>query len=357
MDPRIQKLAEILVNHSVKIKKGDKVKIGGVVTAKPLIKAVYAEVLKAGGLPSLDLSFSDFAYTFYKYASKEQIAHFPEMKMQEAKYYDAFINIGGEDNTRDMSNVDSKKMAERMKVTRKISEYIVNNKRWVITKFPTNAQAIEADMSLEEYEDFVYGSTNIDWTEQSKYQDKIKKLFDGHDKVQIKDKDTDLTFSIKGRKGKKCDGEFNMPDGEVFYSPLRYTLEGHIRFTYPGIRQGKEISNIYLEFSKGKIVKATADKNEDLLKSLIDTDEGSHYIGEFGIGTNFGIKNYIKNLLFDEKIGGTIHLAIGMAYKEAQGINESAVHYDIVKDLRQHGEIIVDGKTVQKNGKWSFDKK
>lgn len=355
-DSRITKLADILVNHSIKVKKGEKVAIEGEANAKSLVKEVYKKVLKAGGYPHVNISFPEMQYIYFKNASEAQIKHFPEMRWQEAQHFDSFIRIGAPLNTRQLSSVNPKKMSARMKITQKISEHIVHKKKWVITMFPTNAQALEADMSLEEYEDFVFGSTNIDWKKQEAYQRKIKKIFDNHDRVHILDKDTDLKFSIKGRKGMLCAGRFNMPDGEVFYSPRRFTLEGHIRFTYPGIRQGKEITNIYLEFRKGKVVNATADKNLELLQALLDTDKGSRYVGEFGIGTNFGIKKYIKNLLFDEKIGGTIHLALGMAYKEAQGINESAVHYDIVKDLRHSGEIIVDGRTVQKNGRWLFEK-
>ncbi|MFP4112010.1 MAG: aminopeptidase [Candidatus Woesearchaeota archaeon] len=355
MDQRIEKLADILVNHSIKVKKGEKVAIEGQTQAKELMLAVYVKVLEAGGFPYINADFSETRYLLLKTASDEQLDHFPEHDEFNSRYFDSFIKIGAPENTRQLSSIDSGKIAKRMAITRKISNYIVDNKKWVITMFPTNAQAVEADMSLEEYEDFVYSSTNIDWSEQSRYQDKIKDLFDNHDIVEIKDNDTDLRFSIKDRTGNKCDGGFNMPDGEVFYAPVKDTVEGHIRFTYPGIRDGKEITNIYLEFEKGRVVKATADKNEELLKKLIETDEGSHYIGEFGIGTNFGIKRYVKNLLFDEKIGGTIHLALGKAYKEGGGKNESALHYDIVKDLRNSGEIIVDGKTVQKNGKWVFE--
>ena len=191
-----------------------------------------------------------------------------------------------------------------------------------------------------------------DWKKESKKQDKLKKVVDKGKTVRIVGENTDISFSIKGRQGLKCDGKHNMPDGEVFVAPVETTIEGHIQYSYPAIKNGVAVPDVYLEFKKGRVTKAKASKNEHFLKQMISTDKGANTLGEFGIGLNFGIKKFIRNILFDEKIGGTIHLALGMAYKEGGGKNESALHWDMIKDLRQGGKLIIDNKVIQKNGKF-----
>ena len=227
-------------------------------------------------------------------------------------------------------------------------------KRWVGFDYPTNALAQEAEMSLEEYEDFVFNAVIVDWNKVSKDMDKLKKLYDEKKEVKIVDDDTDLTLSLAGRKGVKGDGSCNMPDGELFFAPIKESLNGHISFSFPAIYGGREVDGVRLEFKNGVIVKATAKKNEAFLKQMIATDDGSKYIGEFGIGYNYNINKFTRNILFDEKIGGTIHLAIGQAYEECGGGNKSAVHWDIIKDLRKTGKIFIDGKLVLNNGKYIF---
>jgi len=182
----------------------------------------------------------------------------------------------------------------------------------------------------------------------------LKKILDKAKHVRITSPDTDLEFSIKDRKAIKCDGHRNIPDGEVFIAPVKKTVNGYISYSFPAIKSGKEVDGIKLKFKNGKVVKASATKNEKFLKEMINMDKGSCYIGEFGIGMNYGIKKFIKQILFDEKIGGTIHLALGMAYKEGGGKNESALHWDMIKDLRKKGELYIDGKLIQKNGKFTF---
>jgi aminopeptidase len=207
-------------------------------------------------------------------------------------------------------------------------------------------------MSLDEFEDFVYNATNIDWKKESKKQDKLKRILDKGKMVRIVGEDTDLSFSIMGRKALKCDGKHNMPDGEVFIAPVENSTNGKIAYSYPAIRLGKEVDGIKLEFKNGKVVKFSARKNESLLRESLNIDSGAKRLGEFGIGVNSGIKKFIKQILFDEKIGGTIHLALGMAYKEGGGRNKSAIHWDMIKDLRKGGSLYIDGKLIQKNGKF-----
>ncbi len=207
-------------------------------------------------------------------------------------------------------------------------------------------------MSFEEYEKFVFDSTNQDWEKLGKRFNYLRDQLNKAKKIRIIGEDTDLTLNVYKKSFVADSGEENLPGGEIFCAPEPKSVEGHIRFTYPAIRSGVEVQNIYCEFKNGKCIKATADKNEKFLNTMLDTDKGSRYIGELGIGMNPKVTKFTKELLFDEKIGGTIHLAFGMAYKECGEPNKSALHWDIVKDLRKNGQIIADGKVIQKNGKW-----
>lgn len=352
-DPRVKKLASILVNHSLKVKKGDTVLISSSSElAKPLVLEVFREVMKAGGNPMTSIAFEETANIFYDTAAPHQIMNFPETKLFEAKKIDCFVNIRASANKKALSNIDPKVISERSKVLKPISEEIVNRKRWILCNYPTNGLAQEADMSLEEYEDFVFGATNIDWNRVKQKETKLKNALDKANNVHIVGKDTDLKLSIRGRKAIPCYGERNMPDGEVFLSPVEDSAEGHIYYEMPAIYQGKEVLGIRLKFRGGKVVEASADKNEKFLIAMLDTDKGARYLGELGIGVNYGIQNFSKDILFDEKIGGTVHLAVGRSYEEAGGKNVSAVHWDMIKDLRRGGALYLDGKAIQKNGKF-----
>ncbi len=352
LDPREKKLADILVNYSVKVKKGDIIAVRCGLEAKNLALEVCKLILKKEAFPKLNVGIPGYGYLFYKHATDKMLKNYPKIAEFEAKNIAGSIGIGVEHNTKEFTNVDPKKIAMRRKVLQPLSEIHLKRNNWVICEYPTNALAQDAEMSLEEYEDFVFSATNQDWKKMSKKQDKLKSILDKGKEVRIIGKNTDISFSIKGRQGIKCDGHRNMPDGEVFIAPVENTVEGHIHYTYPAIRYGKEVSDVKLWFKKGKVVKATASKNEDLLKAMLDTDKGSRFLGEFGVGVNYGIKKFTKQILFDEKIGGTIHLALGMAYKEGGGKNDSAVHWDMIKDLRKGGQIVIDGKVIQKNGKF-----
>ena len=352
-DSRVKKLASILVKHSARVKRGETVLISSSTElAKPLVLEVFREVLKAGGHPLVSVGFEETQSIFYEHADKAQLSHLPRTKLYEAKNIDALISIHAPHNKKSLSKVNPKKVGMKMKAMRSISREIVNNKKWVITNFPTNALAQEADMSLSEYEDFLYGATNVNWNKQKAFQMKLKRVLDKGKTVRIVGEDTDLTLSIKGRKGIPCYGECNMPDGEVFYSPLEDSAEGTIYYEMPAIYGGREVTGVRLVFKKGKVVKATAEKNEKFLRTMLDTDRGARYLGELGVAVNYGIKDFSKDILFDEKIGGTVHLAVGASYEEAGGKNKSAVHWDMIKDLRRGGALYVDGRCIQKNGKF-----
>ncbi len=354
MDSRIKKLAKILTDYSIKINKGDKIRILFDSEAKELALECYKNIILKGAFPIVHCNMPGFGYAYYNLASEEQLKEFPKLAEHEIKACQGIINIGGSYNTKELSNIEPKKIATRRKITSPLSDFIVDQNNWVIVESPTHALAQDAEMSLEEFEEFVFSSTNVEWQEESKKQDKLKEVLDKGKEVRIVGKNTDISFSIEGRQGIKCDGHRNMPDGEVFVAPVEDTTQGFVEYSFPAIYGGREVSGIKLKFEKGKVVEATANKNEEFLKEMIATDPGSCKLGEFGIGVNFGIKKFVKQILFDEKIGGTVHLALGRAYKEGNGKNESAVHWDMIKDLREFGKIIIDGKIIMENGKFKI---
>ncbi len=354
VDARIKKLAGILVNYSVDIKKGDEIMVSGGEEAKPLLLEIARLIIKKEAYPILNVSLSGFSYVYFKNATEEQLKHYPKIAAYEIKNTKGIISIGSEYNTRELSNINPRRIGMRKRATKSLHDMIMKKNNWVICEYPTNALAQDADMSLHEFENFLYKATNIDWKKEEKRQLKLKKIVDKTDRVRIVGKDTDITFSIKGRLARTCCGKFNMPDGEVFTSPVENSVEGHVSYTYPVIKDGREVDGVQLWFSKGKVIKAKAKKNEKFLKETLKTDKGSNILGEFGIGMNYNIKKFIKQILFDEKIGGTIHLALGQGFEETLSKNKSAIHWDMIKDLRRGGEIYFDGKLIQKDGKFRF---
>jgi aminopeptidase len=353
-DPRISQLAQVLVNYSTRVKKGDVVFItASGFEAEPLVKELYVLCLSKGAkYVEYDFTLPDINRRFYDIATKAQISWFPQHKLDFMKQVDVFIAISAADNSMTLANADQSNMIAYSKLLRPIQDWRVKNTRWVVTRYPTHGGAQEAKMSLEEYEDYVFSACCIDWVAESRKQEKLKKLMDKTDKVAIKASDTDLSFSIGGLPGIKCDGRFNIPDGEVFTAPVKDSVEGYITYNCPTIYQGKEFNNIRLDFSKGKIVKACCNGMNDELNGILDTDEGARYIGEFAIGVNPGIRRPMRNILFDEKISGSIHFTPGQCYDECDNGNKSAVHWDMVKLLSGDGEIWFDDKLIQKNGRF-----
>ncbi|MBT3985849.1 aminopeptidase [archaeon] len=352
MDPRVTKLAETLVNYSLKIKEGDTIQINGTYEARTLILECYRLILEKGAYPKTNIMLPDQSYIFYKSVSEKLLKKMPKVALFSAKNTDGVINIVSAQNTRELSNVDPKKMSIRSTALRPLTDIRLKKDNWVICGFPTLAAAQEADMSLGEFEDYVYSATNINWEEESKKQEKLKQVLDNGTDVRIIGKETDITFSINNMCGIKCNGHRNMPDGEVFTAPIPKSVNGKIYYEYPAIYRGRVVSGIRLEFKNGKVVKASAEKNEEYLKEMIKLDKGASYIGEFGIGVNFQLNKFIKSILFDEKLGGTIHLALGRAYPECgKGGNKSALHWDMIKDLK-NGRFLIDGKVILKNGKF-----
>jgi len=353
VDLRTRKLAQVAVNHCAKVKPGEKVILSGGSEAIDFLVELYKEVILKKGIPIVKVGLPNVSDFFYKYADEKQIGYFPQEWFDVVKKADKYIGINSEFNAKELTSADSKKVAQRKKVIHPISDYVVNEKdkiRRVTIAYPSVALAQEAEMSLTEYENFVYGACLQDWKKLDKRMDKLKKIFEKGSEVWLKGEGVDLRFSIKG---KNCIGDSreNMPGGEVFMAPVRESLNGWIKFDYPRIVSGKQISEVFLKFENGKVVEYDAEKGKEFLKELLNTDENASYIGEFGIGCNPKVNRYTNDLLFDEKINGTIHLALGMAYKDNGGGNDSAIHVDIVKDM-SNARIVLDGRVVQDKGRW-----
>jgi aminopeptidase len=362
VDKKIEKLAKLSVHYSVDVKAREKVLIQGTEQAFPLINELYKECLLRDAYPTV-IPNLEVQYTFYKYAKEHQLKFVSPLEKFISENIDVSIGIFCEPNPKGLSNINPDRIRMRAVSRRELSETfykrVAEGKlRWTGLPYPINAQAQEAAMSIEEYEDFVYSSCLVDrkdpvaeWKKMHQRQQKICDFLDQTSEIHIVGEDTDLTFNVKGRKWINCGGKENMPDGEVFTAPIENSINGTIRFTFPGIVSGREVEDIKLTFKDGKVVKASAAKGDELLQQLLKV-EGADHIGETAIGTNYGITKFTKNMLFDEKMGGTIHMALGNSYPESGGKNKSAIHWDILKDMKKDAEIHADDKPFYKNGKF-----
>jgi aminopeptidase len=363
-DPRVEKLAELLVNYSVAVQPRQKVMIRGSSLADPLLRQVYRKVLEAGGYPFLHLDLPGIQEIFYKVANDEQLSFVNEPQKLMIETYDVDIAIMADQNTRAMTHVDPARIAINRRAwspvfTRYLDRAAKHELKWTTTLFPTQAYAQDAEMSLSEYEDFVFNACMPDpqdpagyWRRVSAKQQQVVEWLKGKKEVHLTAPGTDLRMSIEGRTFINCDCHENVPDGEVFTGPVERSVNGHVAFTYPSIYGGHMVSGVNLWFENGKVVKATAEKNEDYLLKSLDTDEGARYLGEFAIGTNEGIQQFTGQILFDEKIGGSFHIALGKGYPETGSVAESAIHWDMVCYLRSGGEIRVDDDLLYQNGQF-----
>ena len=355
-DPRVQNLARILVRYSIRVKRGQSVWVRGGVAAEPLLVATYEELLRAGAFPFVQMEPCGIADRFFACAKPLHLDTPPPMSLACARTLDASIRVYGEDNTRELSGASPARQARAATTREKVAK-IIRKKPWVLTLFPTSAYAQDAEMSLREFEDFVFGATFADeddpvaaWRSLGREQQQLIRKLRGADEIRIVGPETDLTLSVGGRTFVNSDGRQNMPSGEVFTGPIETSATGTILYDFPVCRYGREIENIRLVFNEGRVVEASATKNEAFLLKMLDLDPGARRIGELGIGTNRRIQRFTRNILFDEKIGGTVHLAVGQSYPETGGKNKSSLHWDMIKDLRKGGAIYVDGKPFQKDG-------
>ncbi|MBS1248722.1 MAG: Aminopeptidase 2 [Chloroflexi bacterium] len=366
IDPRIKKLANLLVNYSVEIQPGEWVLIRGSMLAEPLISEVYRAVLEAGGHPTVRLGSDALNKNRFLYSSDEQLAWVSPLEEMLINKIDASIGIGATANTRSLTSIDPAKQQISQRARQELMATYMKRSaegdlKWVGTQYPCPAYAQEADMSLDEYADFVFSTTFVDqddpiqaWQNIHDKQQEIVDWLKGKKEVVVKSPNADLRLSIEGRTFINSDGKNNMPSGEVFTGPVEDSANGWVEFTYPAITGGREVEGVRLEFEDGKVVQASAEKNEEYLISQLDTDEGSRYLGEFAIGTNYGITKFTKSILFDEKIGGSFHMAVGAGYPETGSKNKSSIHWDFICDIQEDSEILVDGELLYKDGQFQI---
>jgi aminopeptidase len=362
-DERVGKLARVLVDYSIEAGEGDQVLLSGEVGARPLLLALYARLLQVGAIPITQVGLPGMQELFFEHARGIHYDEIPPITRAIYEGSDAQINIHSPSNTRALANVDPSKQQSLQKRNKPLGEVLLEKDRWVVTLFPTEALAQEAGMGLYEYEEFVFEAMGLNeedpvlfWSRKSAEQDRLKQMLEGAREIRIVGPETDLTLSVGGRTFINSAGRRNMPCGEVFTGPIEDSANGTVYFGVPAAIAGREISGARLRFKEGRVVEASAERGEEYLMSLLDADPGARYLGELGIGTNYGIRRASANVLFDEKLGGTVHLAIGRSYAETGGQNESSVHTDLVCDLRDGGELYADGELIQENGRFlEFD--
>ena len=363
-DSILTKFAYVLLHYSCNVKKNQLVKLIGGVESIPLLKELVTECLAIGANPYIKITVDDIDEIFLKKAKKDQLTFVSPVAKYEIEKLDVLVGIRSPSNTKFLSGVNpQKQVLARKSQTKIMQRFSVRAAKgelsWVGTLMPTNAAAQDAGMSLSDYEDFVYSACMLDrkdpiaeWKKMSKYNASLINYLKKKKVIRLVAPDTDLTFKVGGRKWINCDGNNNFPDGEVFTAPIENSANGHIRFTFPAVYGGREVTDVRIEMKNGKVVKATAVQGEDFMNAMLDMDKGSRYLGEVAIGTNFGIKNFTRNILYDEKIGGTFHMAMGDSYPESGGKNKSALHWDMICDLRKKGAMYADGQLFFKNGKF-----
>ncbi len=363
-DPRVTNLAKILVGYSTEVKEGEVVAIDGETAAAPLLLAVYEEVLKTGAHAVMNVALDGQIAAYFKHAADPQLEWISPFAEWMVDNVDVRIAIGASTNTRELSGVPPEKQTKRQSatgplMTRAMKRAAEGDFRWVYTLFPTSAYASEAEMSLADYEDFYYAACLADdgdplsaWKRASEETVRLAEWIEGHEEVRVTAPGTDITLGVAGRKFIPCVGDHNMPDGEFFTGPVEDSVEGEVSFHLPAVIGGREVSGVHLKFESGRVVDASADRGEEYLIKLLDTDEGARTLGELGIGTNYSIDRGTREVLLDEKLGGTVHMAVGAAYPESGGTNDSAVHTDLVCDLRLGGKLEVDGVVMQEDGKF-----
>jgi aminopeptidase len=358
------KLAKLLVEYSVAVQEGDVVYVTASVEAAPLLQALYGAILDAGGHPLFNVGLPGLGEIFFEKASDAQLDWLDPRFAVVVEQADVYMVIKADTNTKAMSTVDPQKMARAQQsmqasIQRWSERMGSGAMRYGLCQWPTNAIAQEAEMGLLAYTKFVYEACALDrddpvayWLEFHDRQERLINWLAGKQRAEVKGPGIDLSFSFADRVWVNCDGKKNMPDGEIFTGPVEDSVNGTIAFSYPTIYQGREVTGVTLTFKDGVVVEASAEKNEDHLLAQLDSDEGARRMGEFAIGTNFGVKNFTGNTLFDEKIGGTIHMALGRSIAESKGVNQSTVHWDIVHGMQDGGEIWIDGELFYRGGEF-----
>ncbi len=372
-DLRVQRYAKILVEHSARVEPGDRILIEATVAAEPLVREVFVQILERGGIPHPMIALPGMMpfsqdETYLAYAKETQLDFVPTFYKLAYDQFEGRIRIHSATNTRGTTNIDPLKAQRREKALGSITEAQMRRGaegkfKWVTTLYPTDGYAQNANMSLKEYEDFVFGAVHANeddpiayWNSTATEQQKAIDFLSNKTQIILRGPNVDLTLSIKGRKFENSIGVFNMPDGEIFTGPVEESVNGWVRYTYPAIYGGVAVEGAELTFSNGRVETAKAEKNQDYLLRMLESDTGSRYIGEFAIGTNKDINRFTGNILFDEKIGGSFHMALGAGYPETGSKNKSAIHWDMICDLRKDSEILADNQPFYKNGQFVYNK-
>jgi aminopeptidase len=352
-DPRLASYASLLVDRCVDVQPGWQVLVRASPDARPLVEEVVAAIARRGAYALPRLSFSRSSL-WLKEAPEELLGTIPDIAAHELDHADTFMVIDAPANTREGSDISPERLMRYRQAYRPHAEpFFAGEKPWVGCQFATQALAQDAGMGLRAYEDFLFGAVLVDWEALAVRMREIAAHFDAASEVRITGDGTDLTFSLEGRSGHVDAIGANMPGGEVFYSPVEDSARGTVAFSeYPACYGGRAIENVRLRFEDGRAVDASASTDEEFLLTTLDTDDGARVLGEFGIGCNPGIQRHTQNTLFDEKIEGTIHFALGNGFPFIGGTNVSAVHWDMVKNLRGSGSIELDGVVVQDKGSW-----
>jgi len=365
-DERVERFAKVLVDYSARIKPGDRVLIEATTAAEPLVRALYARILEAGGNPQVLLDFPDQMEIFFTHAGDAQLDFTPPFMKLAYENFESRIRVHSQTNPRALGAMDPSRMGRRQKALASILETqmrrgATGELKWVTTLYPTEGYAVEGGMSLRAYEDFVYRACHANeadpvayWKKVEAEQEKMIQKIRGHSLVTLSGPNVDLSLSVKGRTFMNSCGTHNMPDGEIYTGPVEDSVNGWVKFTYPAIYNGVAVEGIELTFSKGRVEKAKATKNENYLLEMLASDSGSRYLGEFAIGTNFEINKFTGNILFDEKIGGSFHMALGAGYPETGSKNKSVIHWDMICDMREDADIAVDGEVIYRNGQFVF---
>jgi aminopeptidase len=363
VDPRVAKMGDVLINYSLAVQPGETVLIQGTPAGAPLIREAYRAALKAGGHPVVRVALPGIDEIMYALASDEQLRYLPRIVADEVEFFDTRLNIRAAQNTKSLSGADPKRISMHQTTMGALGRRVMERAaagemRWCGTLFPTEAHAQDADMSLTDYENFVFSSCLLDqddpaaaWERVRDSQQHIADYLMARDTIRIVGSGTDITYRVGGRTWINSDGKRNFPSGEVFTGPHEDSAEGDVRFSYPAIYNGREVEDVRLRFRGGKVVEAHATRGEEFLHAMLDTDPGARFLGEVAFGLNYGIQRWTRNILFDEKIGGTMHMALGRSYPDSGGKNDSAIHWDLICDLR-NGEVYADGELCYREGKF-----
>ncbi len=348
---RWKQLGELLVNYSAEVKPGERVMIAmSELESFPLVQAVYEATIKAGGFPQVQFLSETLRHLVLKYGNEEQLRWVPEIEAYGMDWADVYFGLRGAHNLHEHWDIPADRLAANQATMGKVSTLRWEKTRWCLVRVPNAEFAQQAGTDLATITEMFFNACLIDWKEEGvklrRWADRLNRTSEIH----VVGQETDLRFSVEGRQWMVGDGKINMPDGEIYTSPVTETIDGQIYFEFPGVLGGRLVQDVRLRWIQGKLVEARSSTNQDFLGAIVQTDPGASLIGEFGIGANAAVTQFCKDILIDEKIGGTVHIALGRAYPQCGAINESAIHWDLIKDTRKHGAVYADGKPVLENG-------